>query len=102
MDDAVRNLEPITMDDSTRDSYSSALLPALVPAGIVLGGAVIAGIIYNAYKRWTTRNQQPENPTVQDQSVREPLLQGQPSTGGRRLTRHRKNRNRKTRAKRRT
>jgi len=95
MDDAVRNLSPLTMDSKTQDSYSSALMPVI---GIVVVGAVGAGV----YRWWTTRNQQPENPTVQDQSVREPLLQGQPSTGGRRFTLHRKNRNRKTRAKRRT
>ena len=95
MADAARNLSVLTMDDKTRDSYSSALMPVFIAGGVMVVGAGV-------YKWWTTRNQQPENPTVQDQTVREPLLQGQPSTGGRRLTRHRKNRNRKTRAKRRT
>ena len=95
MADAARNLSVFTMDSKTQDSYSSALMPVV---GIVVVGAVGAGV----YRWWTTRNQQPENPTVQDQSVREPLLQEQPSTGGRRLTRHRKNRSRKTRCKRRT
>lgn len=99
MADAARNLSVLTMDDKTRDSYSSALMPFVVG----LGGIVVVGAVgARVYKWWTTRNQQPENPTVQDQSVREPLLQGQPPTGGRRLTRHRKNHNRKTRAKRRT
>jgi hypothetical protein len=93
MADAARNLSVFTMDSKTQDSYSSALMPVI---GIVVVGAVGAGV----YRWWATRNQQPENPTVQDQSVREPLLQS--STGGRRLTRHRKNRSRKTRAKRRT
>ena len=95
MDDAVRNLSPLTMDSKTLDSASSSYIFIGGIAGVVVLGAGV-------YRWWPTRNQQPENPTVQDQSVREPLLQGQPSTGGRRLTRHRKNRSRKTRCKRRT
>ena len=101
MADAARNLSPWTMDDKTRDSYSSALIPIV---GGVVGGAVgvvvLGAVVTKLYNIWKTRNQQPEVSSVENPRPQEPLLQ--PSTGGRRLTRHRKNHNRKTRAKRRT
>jgi hypothetical protein len=108
------------MDSKTQDSYSSAFVPALIGIG---GGFVVAGLLYtvgpmlyNLFRgrpmsdaerqqsesaeslaRITEKYGKQTNPTATA-----PLLQEQPSTGGRRLTRHRKNRSRKTRCKRRT
>ena len=96
MDDAVRNLSPLTMDSKTLDSASSSYIFIGGIAGVVVAGAVVT----NLYKMWTTRNQPPEVSSVENPTAAAPLLQS--STGGRRLTRHRKNRSRKTRCKRRT
>jgi hypothetical protein len=117
MDDAVRNLEPITMDKPTLDLYSKI---AIGVGGTVVTAGVIAFVIAKvpAIQTWvrglfmSDAERQQANRDESLARIREqhaqrtattPLLSNAPPvTGGRRLTRHRKNHNRKTRAKRRT
>ena len=116
MDDAVRNLEPITMDKPTLDLYSKI---AIGVGGTVVTAGVIAFVIAKvpAIQTWVRglfmsdaeRQQSDRDESLarireqHAQRTATPLLSNAPPvTGGRRLTRHRKNRNRKTRCKRRT
>jgi hypothetical protein len=86
MADAARNLSPLTMDDKTLDSFSNALMPFFIGAGVLFVGGGL-------YKWWTTRSQ-PDTST--SESTASLLSSASPVTGGRRTRkRHRKNHNRK-------